>query len=91
MITDKKNEVIANHVHEQTCQKIWERNKGDQSACRDKDLVVVIKPNEDATYKNSVDILDEMQINDIKRFALVDITSDENMLVKATEVRNGVK
>src|SRR5688572_22246213 len=40
----------------------------------EEDLVVVIKPNDEATYKNTVDILDEMTINGIKRFALVDIT-----------------
>lgn len=57
----------------------------------DKDLVVVIKPNEGATYKNTVDILDEMTINQVKRFALVDITEDENKLVKATEQGNGMK
>jgi biopolymer transport protein ExbD len=51
----------------------------------DKDLVVVIKPNSEATYKNTVDILDEMTINQVHRFALVDITEDENKLIKATE------
>ena len=55
------------------------------------DLVVVIKPNEEATYKNTVDILDEMAINEIKRFALVDITPNENEPLKATEARNGIK
>lgn len=55
------------------------------------DLVVVIKPNEEATYKNTVDILDEMAINEIKRFALVDITPNENEPLKATEARNGVR
>lgn len=57
----------------------------------DKDFVVVIKPNKEATYKNTVDILDEMTINQVHRFALVDITDDENMLIKATEQRNGMK
>ena len=55
------------------------------------DLVVVIKPNEEATYKNTVDILDEMTINGIKRFALVDITPQENEPLKATEARGGVQ
>ena len=55
------------------------------------DLVVVIKPNEEATYKNTVDILDEMAINEIKRFALVDITPQENEPLKATETSNGIK
>ena len=55
------------------------------------DMVVVIKPNEEATYKNTVDILDEMTINDVKKFALVDITPNENEPLKATEARNGVR
>jgi biopolymer transport protein ExbD len=55
----------------------------------DKDFFVIIKPNTEATYKNTVDILDEMAINQVHRFALVDITEDENKLVKATEARNG--
>lgn len=49
------------------------------------DLVIVIKPSEEATYKNTVDILDEMTINQIKRFALVDIAPVEIDLIKATE------
>ena len=49
------------------------------------DLVVVLKPNEQATYKNTVDMLDEMTINEIKRFALVDISEVENGLIHATE------
>jgi len=55
------------------------------------DLVVVLKPNDEASYKNTVDILDEMTINDIKRFALVDITPQEMEPLKATEASNGVK
>lgn len=49
------------------------------------DLVIVIKPNEEATYKNTVDMLDEMTINEIKRFALVDISAVENELITTTE------
>lgn len=51
----------------------------------EKDLVVIIKPNEEASYKNVVDMLDEMQIAEIKRYAVVDITPQENELVKITE------
>jgi biopolymer transport protein ExbD len=57
----------------------------------EEDLVVVIKPNEEATYKNTVDILDEMTINGIKRFALVDITPNENEPLKRTEQLNRVQ
>ena len=49
------------------------------------DLVIVLKPNEEATYKNTVDMLDEMTINEIKRFALVDISPVENQLSHTTE------
>jgi biopolymer transport protein ExbD len=50
-----------------------------------KDFVVVIKPDKDATYKNTVDMLDEMLINDIKRYALVDIADVEYQLIQKTE------
>jgi biopolymer transport protein ExbD len=51
----------------------------------EKDLVIVIKPTEKANYRNVVDMLDEMLINDIKRYALVDISEGENALVNATQ------
>lgn len=56
-----------------------------------KDFVVVIKPDNDATYKNTVDILDEMTIDDVKRYAMVDISPVEQQLVKATEQASGGK
>jgi biopolymer transport protein ExbD len=49
------------------------------------DLVIVLKPNKEATYKNTVDMLDEMTINGIKRFALVDIAEVEDQLITVTE------
>lgn len=49
------------------------------------DFVVVIKPGPDATYKNTVDILDEMAINEVKRYALVDIFDVELQLMAASQ------
>ena len=89
VIIDKKKEVIANHVHNSQCAEIQSRNNGDQNSCKDRDLVVVIKPNEEANYKNTVDILDEMTINAVKLFAIVDIFPEENKLIKATEASAG--
>ena len=55
------------------------------------DLVIIIKPTEDATYKNTVDILDEMTISGIKRYAMVDISPVELELLKVTETAAGIK
>jgi biopolymer transport protein ExbD len=56
-----------------------------------KDFVVVLKPTVDASYKNTVNILDEMTIDEVKRFALVDISPVEYTYVQATEKANGIK
>ena len=56
-----------------------------------KDFVVVLKPTQDATYKNTVNILDEMTIDAVKRFALVDISPDEYKIIQLTEQSNGIK
>lgn len=55
------------------------------------DLFVIIKPDKDATYKNAVDILDEMDINDIGRYAMVDPTPDEYNKILQTEAAAGIK
>jgi len=38
---------------------------------------VIIKPSKDATYKNTVDALDEMTIDEVHHYALVDLTPEE--------------
>lgn len=54
-----------------------------------KDFVVVLKPTQDATYKNTVNILDEMTIDEVKRYAMVDISPLEYQLIQKTETANG--
>jgi biopolymer transport protein ExbD len=95
-IIKKRKDVIAIHRHDAGCAKIQEKAKakGDddwQNACKDKDFMVIIKPNGEASYKNTVDILDEMTINAVKRYAIIDIADSENQLIKATETMNNVK
>lgn len=46
-----------------------------------KDMMVLIKPMESSRYKNIVDILDEMNITQIQRYALVDITPEDLAIV----------
>jgi biopolymer transport protein ExbD len=49
------------------------------------DFVVILKAGPESTYKNTVDILDEMAINEVKRYALVDITPQDMQFVGASE------
>lgn len=56
-----------------------------KSRTNDKDFVVIIKPNKDCTYRNVVDILDEMTINVCKKYALVDISDIESVLIEKTQ------
>ena len=51
----------------------------------EKDLVIVIKPSSNCTYKNVIDILDEMSINVVKKYALVYIFDIEELLVKKSD------
>ena len=49
------------------------------------DLVIVLKPGNESTYRDVVDILDEMTINDIPRYALVEISEGEGQLVGVSD------
>ena len=84
VIIKKKKDVRAIHQHDDQCPELQQKAKS-PNGCLERDLVVVIKPNEEATYKNTLDMLDEMTINQVKRFALVDIAQAENQLIHATE------
>jgi biopolymer transport protein ExbD len=46
--------------------------------------VVLIKPDDKSNYKNMVDILDEMNITDQKKYALVDISKADEDLIKTS-------
>jgi biopolymer transport protein ExbD len=51
-----------------------------------KEMVVLIKPSDESKYKNVVDILDEMNISNIARYALVDITDVDKELIKDSKL-----
>lgn len=50
------------------------------------DLFIIIKPAKAASYKNVVDILDEMNVNDISRYAMVNISEVENNMINMAEM-----
>ena len=49
-------------------------------------LIVLIKSMDESKYKNMVDILDEMNINTIQRYTIVDITPTDKELVKDSKL-----
>jgi biopolymer transport protein ExbD len=81
LIINKKKEVMDKHVHDIDCDAINKKSKN-YSECLDKDLVIVIKPGQKSNYKSVIDLLDEMTINDVKRFAIVEIEPEENKLLQ---------
>ncbi|MFN4314350.1 MAG: ExbD/TolR family protein [Chitinophagaceae bacterium] len=85
-IIRKRKEVIANYTGSPACEeKAREKGRDPRKECEDEDFIVVIKPTDNATYKNTVDILDEMTINNVRRFALVKVAESELELIQATE------
>jgi len=58
-----------------------------RAAC-DKHFTVLIKPSRESAFKSTVDILDEMSINMVKRFALVDISNAEEGFISTLRKLN---
>ncbi len=57
------------------------------------DLMFIIKSDKESTFKNAIDILDEMVICAVPpgHYAEVDMTDTEQLMIKQTEQSNGIK
>jgi hypothetical protein len=57
------------------------------------DLMYIIKSDDKSTFKNAIDILDEMTISDVPpgHYAEVQMVPVEKMLIEKTEQANGIK
>lgn len=91
VIIKKKKEVMDKYVTDPECEAKAKAEGKSIDGCKQKDFFVIIKPTDDAEYKNVVDILDEMTINKVDRYALVPPASTELDLVHATEQASGIK
>jgi biopolymer transport protein ExbD len=85
IIIKKKREVEASYVRDPACEAEKQNAGKPISLCKQKDFFVMIKPTDESSYKNAVDILDEMTINKVERYALVKVADSEMDLIKATE------
>ncbi len=71
-LIEDKEEVIKQH-------KAWVK------AAEKKGLIVLIKPDDKSKYKNLVDMLDEMLVCNVGRYAIVDLSDSEVELIKNTQ------
>ena len=70
------NEGIRNIILQK--RKVVQKSKGSAN-----DFVLIIKPSEESTFQNFVDIVDEVAINDVKRYYTSEIDeNDKKMLVQ---------
>ncbi len=81
----------ASNLKNTTMKKIRDEILSKKRSTPPDDLMVVIKPGNESTYKDVVNALDEMTINDIKRYALVDISEVETQLLNKSDVNGGTK
>jgi biopolymer transport protein ExbD len=49
----------------------------EQQGIAGNELLVLIKPSEQSSFNNLVDVLDEMLINDVRRYMIVDLSNEE--------------
>jgi hypothetical protein len=70
----KENRLISDEDFEKQKQEII----GGKTA-----PIVVIKPLDECNYRNLIDILDEMAICNIGKYAIVDITDFDKELIKS--------
>ena len=81
--TDKLRKVIMDKV-----DKVNGLKQSGQLTATD-NTIILIKPDVTSTYKDLVDVIDEMTINEIKVYAVVDITGQDKEFITLTEQANG--
>jgi|SRR6185312_1267133 len=65
--------------------KIREVIRNKQIRTNNSNFMIILKPTSEASYKNTVDMLDEMAINQVRKYAMVDISPAEYQLVLEKE------
>lgn len=78
------SKIFETNFSEQGLRKVLQTTQREvQSIYNNKnEMVVLIKPTDSSTYQNLVDILDEMAINQITRYMLLQVSEDEKKILK---------
>lgn len=69
-------------------QKVEDLKRSGALGAKDQ-ATILIKPDEKSTYEDMVNILDEMNINDVRVYAIVDITPVDKEFIQMTEQASG--
>jgi biopolymer transport protein ExbD len=64
---------------------VIKQHKAWVKAAEKKGLIVLIKPDDKSKYKNLVDMLDEMLVCNVGRYAIVELSDSEAELIKNTQ------
>ena len=72
-------------TEEQYDEKVSELRKTERTS-----PIVLIKATDEASYKNLIDVLDEMHICNISKYAIVDITDGDKFLMENLLSKGGL-
>jgi biopolymer transport protein ExbD len=76
-IVELKRQRLRNEISEDALKDAVDKIKDDPNG-----IVVIIKATDDATYRNVVDILDEMQICGVGKYALIEMSEGDTYLIE---------
>ncbi|HET7819238.1 MAG TPA: biopolymer transporter ExbD [Bacteroidia bacterium] len=72
-----KDKLISHQIADTTYKRLVMNSKGDKKA-----TFVIVKMDDKAKYKNMIDVVDELNLADIGKYALVDISPAEKEILK---------
>ena len=76
-IKELKEKLNRGQIADTTYKRLAIASKGDKKA-----VFVIVKADEKAKYKNVIDVIDELNVADVGKYALVDISPAEKELIK---------
>lgn len=78
-VKELKEKYSKGEIADTTFKRLAINIKGDKKA-----VFVIVKADEKAKYKNVIDVIDELNVADVGKYALVDISPAEKELIKVS-------